>query len=683
MSHGKTAMMLMAALALPRAADALGLGEIHVESALNEPLAAEIDLVGVTDEDLSGITASIANRDTFQRFGIDRPAFLSSMEFKIARGAGGRAVLAVRSKDSFNEPAIDLLVDLRWHGGEAVRQYTLLMDPPGMSQATRPAAVAAPAPVAAPVPVPVAASASASAITPGTIKVGPRATLRSVVARHLGVRGDAERTRMMIALFHANPSAFEGNINRLRRGSVLSVPSTADLAAISVADARREFHSQMQAWRGGATVASRSAASQSLKAAALSSEPAIAPPAHATVPPIVAVAPSAVAASAEDAGALDRRVQTLEKGLRELQELLDRERDKLIRVQATLVHEQKAAGITAAPPPKHNAWQMLAWPLATASALLIGWFAAFRLGRRRPADSMPQNSAPNTFAAYEPAVSTEPAPAPPADVASRTTTAPAVAGNAAATRIPTAAPPAPEPQALESEAPEAANSDTQFAAKLAALGVFEGIDVESLEASYVLESSQNRSETHAISDADTAILASADTAKLASADTAKLVSADTGKLVALGTAANGEDPNAETMPVETVQLPVAVESTQLDYNLVDLDSTAHHVQMPSRLHESVGFKERRTSLVDALKLAIEREPNRRDLRMKLLETYFAAAATNRKGFLELVRSLAADLGESGEDWNKIVQMGRQIASDSELFAAEAAGVDDKDLKNCA
>ena len=77
MSHGKMAMMLMTALALPRAAGALGLGEIHVESALNEPLAAEIDIVGATDEDLSGITAAIANRDTFVRYGVERPAFLS------------------------------------------------------------------------------------------------------------------------------------------------------------------------------------------------------------------------------------------------------------------------------------------------------------------------------------------------------------------------------------------------------------------------------------------------------------------------------------------------------------------------------------------------------------------------------------------------------------------------------
>jgi Tfp pilus assembly protein FimV len=126
------------------------------------------------------------------------------------------------------------------------------------------------------------------------------------------------------------------------------------------------------------------------------------------------------------------------------------------------------------------------------------------------------------------------------------------------------------------------------------------------------------------------------------------------------------------------------ETTKLDYNLLDLDATAHHVQMPSRLHENVGFKERRTSLVDALKLAIEREPNRRDLRMKLLETYYAAASTNRQGFLELVRKLAGEREKvSGEEWDKIVWMGRQIASDNDLFVSETADEDDQDLANCA
>jgi pilus assembly protein FimV len=117
--------------------------------------------------------------------------------------------------------------------------------------------------------------------------------------------------------------------------------------------------------------------------------------------------------------------------------------------------------------------------------------------------------------------------------------------------------------------------------------------------------------------------------------------------------------------------------TRLDYNLVDLDMTVQHVQMPSALNENPVMKERRTNLADVLKLALEREPERHDLRMKLLELYFAAASTNRNGFLDVVQKLAQDRDyRQSPDWDRIAFMGRQILSDSPLFLDELAGEDD-------
>jgi hypothetical protein len=118
--------------------------------------------------------------------------------------------------------------------------------------------------------------------------------------------------------------------------------------------------------------------------------------------------------------------------------------------------------------------------------------------------------------------------------------------------------------------------------------------------------------------------------------------------------------------------------------LIDLDETVQHVQMPSALHENAGFKERRTSLVDALKSAMEREPNRLDLRMKLLETYYAAAATNRQGFLDVARKIAEERATlNAGEWDKIARMGRQIAADADVFAPVAARPDEEDVANCA
>jgi hypothetical protein len=127
--------------------------------------------------------------------------------------------------------------------------------------------------------------------------------------------------------------------------------------------------------------------------------------------------------------------------------------------------------------------------------------------------------------------------------------------------------------------------------------------------------------------------------------------------------------------------PAATNSTVLDYNLLDLDATTQHVHMPSDLLDQPVVKDRRTNIVDALKMAIERDPERRDLRMKLLETYFSAASTSQRGFLEVVRKLSREPNYlSADDWQKVVMMGRAIAPDDILFADQAK---DDDLAHCA
>ena len=129
MPSGKNPLMLMMALSVPGAAHAIGLGDIHVDSALNENFAAEIDIVGATALELTDLRASVANREVFLRYGADRHAFLSSATFKVVQDSHGRPVLAVRSSESFTEPVVNFLVDLNWHNGELVRQYTVLLDP--------------------------------------------------------------------------------------------------------------------------------------------------------------------------------------------------------------------------------------------------------------------------------------------------------------------------------------------------------------------------------------------------------------------------------------------------------------------------------------------------------------------------------------------------------------------------
>jgi hypothetical protein len=67
--------------------------------------------------------------------------------------------------------------------------------------------------------------------------------------------------------------------------------------------------------------------------------------------------------------------------------------------------------------------------------------------------------------------------------------------------------------------------------------------------------------------------------------------------------------------------------------------------------------------------------------MKLLETYYSAASMNQRAFLDVVRKLARDRDFlSGDDWKKVMMMGRDIAAEDILFADP---VKDDDLADCA
>jgi pilus assembly protein FimV len=693
MSHGKTALTLMMALALPGAAQALGLGEIHLDSALNEPLVADIDIVGATADELPGITASIANRETFEHFGVDRPDFLSTIAFKISRDGRGRAVLTIRSTAACTEPLLNMLVDLRWRGGELIRQYTLLLDPPGLPSATPVAetAVGALASDTAPVSVEPAVSkalietskvveaapvsekagtAAGEAAARKTIRVGAKATLRGVAWR-VGSRSDADLKRMMIAIFRANPHAFEGNINRLRRGALLTIPSAIEVSAISVASADHEVQAQMQAWHAS-TLGARPAKSVAPAVAtpvSLPGESAVpSPPAAGAESAALAPAGAASAqrTAAESAAppetALDRRVQQMERGLVELRDQFDREHDALVRAQARLTLAEKAPAAVA--PPQANSGRGIGSSIAAVLGLAAAAFGIYAWRRRR---------APKSRRVEPRAVRVEPH-----DVPHETHDVPHEAHDAPpATPLPTQAGErqwvadalARRRDGVATEPNEAANPQ-------------DAVDVEALEVSYLLQGSGGALD---------------DTANLGDTEETARLPAAVEPCV--------DDPSDETIPVETARIVGIPESatrrrraaenavpankagadvTKLDYNLVDLDATVQHVQMPSALDENVGFKERRTSLVDALKSAVEREPHRGDLRMKLLETYYAAAAINRQGFLDIVEKIAHERASLNEgEWDKIAWMGRQIASDDDLFAPIAAQPDEKDLANCA
>ncbi len=395
MSRGPYPIVLMLAMSLPGAARALGLGEIRVDSALNEPLSAQIDILGATRDELMALTAKVANREIFQRYNADRPTFLSSATFKVGVDAEGRPVLNIRSGEAFTDPVISFVVDLRWGKNELVREYSLLLDPAGFNSQRSAAEVAlasanrAPAAAPAVTDTPNAATLPAAAVAESartrttaaqvsrhtTDPAGDSAehtrhrivagdTLRGI-AHRAGARSESQIQRTMIAIFRANTGAFEGNINRLRRGAVLSIPSTAQVAAISAADAKHEVRAQMTAWRlDGRPDAPHRVAAQPAVAAPATAVPSIAAapassvaaarsaataPAVDAAPAVASVGPSGTAAESAPAAkdddespnaALKSRVQSLEQALADMH--------KQLALQNAKLQDLKAAAATPA-----------------------------------------------------------------------------------------------------------------------------------------------------------------------------------------------------------------------------------------------------------------------------------------------------------------------------------------------
>src|SRR5579864_3551302 len=271
-------LVLMACLLIPSLSWGLGLGEIHLNSALNQPMNAEIDLIAAAPEELTALRASLAGRDSFTRYGIDRPPFLSTLTFKVGKSKDGRDALLVRSTDAIPEPFVTFLVEVNWARGRLMREYTVLLDPPvytpgetasSAAPITAPTSAAAPAPRAAPTPAVTppsaarapsadrsagtapAATPSAARLSGSSYRVGEGDTLTKI-ARSLrgGAGSPAEIDKTMMAVYRANPDAFGGNINILRRGRVLRIPGADDIAALNQTEAMNEVHRQMTAWRG-------------------------------------------------------------------------------------------------------------------------------------------------------------------------------------------------------------------------------------------------------------------------------------------------------------------------------------------------------------------------------------------------------------------------------------------------
>ena len=297
MSRRLTRISLVLVFLLSSEVWAIGLGDIRLDSALNEPLRAEIELLSATPEELANLTVTLASAETFERYGIDRPYYLQELAFRVDTGPNG-AVVQIRSPSPITEPFLTFLVEATWSAGRLLREYTVLLDPPTYSppavqqtpaiEAPRRATPTdsarierqPPPPQPQPEPEPVytpptrqaepptrtveeveeapsyetpAAEPSYpqpySTTTGGDYYVERGDTLWGITSRLLP-DGRLTMNQAMVAIFEANPEAFVGNINRLKAGVTLRIPSADSVFQIERATAFNEVKRMNEEWRG-------------------------------------------------------------------------------------------------------------------------------------------------------------------------------------------------------------------------------------------------------------------------------------------------------------------------------------------------------------------------------------------------------------------------------------------------
>ena len=684
--------VLLLALLFPAATLALGLGDIHLKSSLNSPLDAEIDLVGASVDDLSSLKAALATRESFTRGGLDYPGFLGALSFVPEKTADGRNVLHVHSAEPANEPFATLLVEVDWARGHVVREYTVLIDPPVFSGAQAPAQASVTAPsagsstrsgavehraAAAPSPVESAPAASAaagpagesmSAAPPSSASanrpsgahaaasrytVRPGDTLTAVASQAYPGADRRLRERELVAIYRANPAAFQGNMNLLLSGSRLDLPADTEVDAISPGEASSEVRRQYAAWAG----AHGGAATARAGGGAPSGQLHLVPPQESATTPAGAPAAASGAPGANAGGsgaggggnnaALTQRVQQLEAQLAESQRLLQLRNADLAAMQARIAQSTS-----------NNAA-----PAASTAA--------------------PKAAAPAAAAPPAPSPTAVPAPAPtpaPAPAAS----APANNPPPAAAPSPTVTPPPPAPPAKPSAAPapsaESGNSVLDLIEQywyvpagliailiiLVVLRFVRARQEDEFDRSLGrLQPSFETSGTDAVRASDTVPVR---TLPASGAETSYRVE-ETGP---------HEQPNFD-QPVAAAAATsqhVAIDDTVTGERPVALDQGDPLAE--ADFHMAYGLYDQAADLVA---IAISREPNRRELKLKLLEVFFVWG--NKDRFLQTARELASTRPQAlAGEWEKMVIMGRQIAPDDPLFAnagtltgAASGGVD--------
>lgn len=266
-------------------ATALSLGRITVQSALGEPLKAEIDILDINAEEAASLSARVAGPEAFKAAGLDYNAAMTSLQATLQRRSDGRAYIKLSGDRAINDPFVDMILETSWNTGRIVRDYTMLFDPPGLrtSNTAQPTTAQLPAPTGtsgaerstvptqstsktqttpremppvAPLKPAVAAARTPAVAAPKpaiqqspqggstiTVKAGDTAGRIAAANKPASVSLD----QMLVALLRANPQAFiQDNVNRIKAGSIVTLPTEEQASATPAAQASQTIIAQSQ-----------------------------------------------------------------------------------------------------------------------------------------------------------------------------------------------------------------------------------------------------------------------------------------------------------------------------------------------------------------------------------------------------------------------------------------------------
>ena len=664
-------LLLTALFSAPLPAFALGLGEISLDSALNEPLVATINLDAVQPGDLTNFRAVVASGDTFKRYGLDRPDFLSNLRFEVSVDSGSPQLL-VRSSTPITEPFLTFLIEANWDSGRLLREYTVLLDPPVFNPNSAAPPLRAPrtantqlstnsgfVPRREPAPAPRTPRPAVAAITGDTYGPVRRNQTLWAIAERARSGTNLSINQMMIAIYQANPEAFLGNINLLKEGSTLTLPGANQVAQISRQDAFTAARDHNQRWRAGGTVARTPSA------------PAAATASTDDGRRLKLVAPTGADGSADMSALqqqleeeqnrnseLNEQIETLRTELAESERLFNLRNADLSDMQARLAREQ-------------------------------GEDAAVDVTQTE-FEPVEDDSSSDEMASEMP---TSPDPGSDESLIADATTDPAIDS--------TPTDPVVEPEPAPVTQPVAKTPTTILSAPslmdrilglwpflLGGLAVLGGLlfwrsrqqsadpaqDSETWEA-LSRDSSIPTSEVPAL-DAE----ARMEVSEGAAADDDVEYFEDTGTFKPIDFSEAESDVGLESqaaqadVPAPAVDFPF--EDTLAGEDTLKLDQSDPLAE--ADFHIAYGLYDQAADLVRA---ASEREPERRDLKMKLLEIFFVWG--NKDSFVASAKALRSDIGDRPDrDWDKVVIMGRQICPGDDLFTGEsvAAGADVVDLE---